>query len=143
MERVIKSLRFLTIEKIIEFNHDLITRFGGIFWGDDNLKNRGSLEWVLDAIQYPLFGIDNYPLISQKSAILGWVINEGHVFHDGNKRTSTLSVLVFLRLNGYLLKATKNEFIEVMESIAICKDNGYTIEQFTTWIDTRLFPIRK
>lgn len=138
MERVIKSLIFLSIEQIIEFNHDLITEFGGIFWGDDNLKNPGSLEWVLDRIQYPLFGIDTYPSIAQKAALLGWFINEGHVFHDGNKRTSTFAVLVFLAINFYSLNATFDELIEISERIANCKISFYSLEEYISWIEDRI-----
>lgn len=141
MERAIKSLIYLDKWDIIEFNHNLIAEYGGVFWGDDNLKNPGSLEWVLDAIQYPLFGTEQYSTITQKAAMLGWVINEGHVFHDGNKRTSTFSVLVFLGINGYSLNATFDELIEISELIANCKISSYSIEQYISWIGDKLVQV--
>lgn len=115
----------------------MIHRFGGIFEGFDNLKNPGSLDWVLDAIQYPIFDIDRFPTIFQKAAQLGWIINEGHVFHDGNKRTSTMAVMIFMNVNNYAIEATENEFIEISERVATCKISGFTFDGYVSWIEER------
>ena len=116
----------------------MISRYGGSFFGNDNLNNPGSLDWVLEAIQYPIFGADQYPVLAQKTAILSWIINEGHVFYDGNKRTSTMSAMLFLIANGHALEATPRELIEIAESIAMCKTSGFTFKEYVAWIKERL-----
>lgn len=134
MEGISVSLNFLSKELIIQINHEMISKYGGLFLGENNLKNPGSLDWVLEAIQYPIFGIDQYPTIISKAAQLGWIINEGHVFHDGNKRTSSMSVLLFLVANDVLLKASTSEFLDISERIATCQTCGFTIEDYVKWI---------
>jgi death on curing protein len=141
VERISKSLNFLSKEMIIEINREMINRYGGMFRGKDNLKYPESLDWVLDAIQYPIFGIDHYPTLVRKAAQLGWIINEGHVFHDGNKRTSNMSVLLFLVANDFVIKTKTEDFIEISEKIATCKICGFTIEDYVFWLEGHLMPV--
>jgi death-on-curing protein len=96
------------------------------------------LEWVLDAIQCPLFGIDPYPTLVEKAALLAWTIIDGHVFHDGNKRTGISALKIFLRVNGYDTKASDDELIEVALRIAVGGE-GYSLRDFTQWIGERLY----
>ena len=78
----------LTVADIVEINRRMISHFGGIFFqGDDNLANRGSLEYVLAEIYGSLYGQELYPDIFQKAGLIAWRIIVGHIFHDGNKRT--------------------------------------------------------
>lgn len=141
MEGISKSLNFLSKELIIQINREMISKYGGLFLGDDNLNNPGSLDWVLEAIQYPIFGIDQYPTLINKAAQLGWIINGGHVFHDGNKRTSNMSVLLFLVGNGFVIKTSIKDFIDVSEKIATCQTCGFTIENYTKWLEEHVIPI--
>lgn len=120
----------------------MIDKYGGDFFGEHNLKFPGSLDWVLEAIQNELFGFDQYPTLVDKAAQLGWIINEGHVFHDGNKRTSNMSVLLFLSANGFGIDATKEEYIDVSLKIADCKTFGYTIEDYKNWLEVHLIPLQ-
>jgi len=126
---------------IIQINRQMITKYGGLFVGKDNLKNPGSLDWVLDAIQYPIFGCDKYPSLLHKAAQLGWIINAGHVFNDGNKRTSNMSVLLFLAANDLRVIAKIEEFIDVSEKIATCKTSGYKVENYLLWLERHIKPI--
>jgi death on curing protein len=126
------------IEQIIDLNRELINRYGGLHNGLDNLKNPGALEWVLDAIQYPLFGYDCYPEIWNKVGILSWQINAGHVFHDGNKRTSIFAMLQFLRVNAFQLNATTNELHSIAQIVATNKDNNFHLDDYFDWLMSRI-----
>jgi death-on-curing protein len=132
-------VRFPTRDNIIQLNRRHITRSGDDWIGTENLENSGSLEWVLDAIQYPLFGIDLYPTLADKAAILAWTIIDGHVFYDGCKRTGVSALEIFVRLNGYALEATSEELIDVALRIADRSDERpYSIPEFVNWVRTRL-----
>jgi len=100
--------------------------------------NPGSLEWVLDVIQYPLFGVDLYPTLAAKAALLTWTIIGGHVFHDGNKRTGVSVLQIFLRRNGYDITASDDELIEVALRVAESSEENFTVEDLTQWIGHRL-----
>ena len=133
MARSSSSLIFPDLGDIVQLNRRLIEKYGGDFQGIDNLLNRGSLEWVLDAIQHPFFGYDPYPTIAHKSAMIAWAINDGHVFHDGNKRTSMFASILFLNTNGYRLNATSPEIIKIALSVATKSETGFTYEELVSW----------
>jgi death-on-curing protein len=120
---------------IIQINREMIIRFGGTYLGTDNLHNGESLDWVLEAIQYPIFDNDQYPTIPMKAAILSWIINEGHVFHDGNKRTSIMCAMLFLETNGYKLLASQKELSDISLLIADNKNNGFSFKDYVAWVE--------
>ena len=55
---------------------------------------------------------DLYPTIEEKAAILFYTINKRQTFLNGNKRMSTLSLLVFLGINGSTLTVSPDEMTE-------------------------------
>jgi death on curing protein len=109
---------FPTREDIIRLNRRHIEKARNFFIEPNNLRNSGSLEWVLEAIQYPLFGVDPYPTFAEKAAILAWIIIDSHVFHDGNKITGMSVLDIFIRQNYYQLNASNDEIVEVALKIA-------------------------
>ena len=138
MARSGSALIFPEIEDVIDFNRRLIERYGGDFQGVNNLINRGSLEWVLDVIQHPFFGIDPYPSIAHKAALLAWAINDGHVFNDGNKRTSMFTAAVFLDINGYHLEASDGEIVNIALMIAKKHENGINYDLLVNWFEKHI-----
>jgi death-on-curing protein len=123
---------------IIELNRDMITKYSGLYLGENNLKFPEILDWVLDCIQYPIFDTDMYPTIVDKAARLGWAIGAEHVFHDGNKRTSTVAVLSFLRMNGFDYNASRDELIEIALKVATNKEVGFTLDDYGKWLDSHI-----
>jgi death-on-curing protein len=139
VEKVSCSLKFLTREDIVKLNRRHIETTGGSYFEPDNLRNPDSLEWVLDAIQYPLFGIDQYPTLTEKAAMLAWVIIKGHVFYDGCKRTGMSALQLFLKQNDYQLNVTTDEIVEVALRIAGgYTEEDYSYEEFVQWVRDKL-----
>lgn len=125
-------MKFPTLEDIVELNRQHLKATG-------YLKERGSLEWVLDAIQHPIFGVDRYPTLVEKAAKLAWTIIHGHVFWDGNKRTGMSVLYAFLRWNGYRLNTTSEETVEIALRVAEASTGGdYTYEDFVLWVRDRI-----
>ena len=113
----------------------MIAQFGGTFFsGDDNLANRGSLEYVLDEIHSSLFEQELYPDVFQKAGLIAWRIIIGHIFHDGNKRTGMEAGRLFLELNGYRLKMDM-EIVDVAVRIAT---HEISFEEFVEWLRKRI-----
>jgi len=132
-------LIFPTREDIIKLNRRHIEKAQTYYVEPDNLRNSNSLEWVLEAIQYPLFGVDNYPTLAEKAAILAWTIIDGHVFYDGNKRTGMSTLDILIRQNGYRLDASNDEFVEIALRIANKNpEQDYTFDEFTEWVRDKL-----
>ncbi|KXK13140.1 MAG: death-on-curing family protein [Chloroflexi bacterium OLB14] len=123
-----------TREDIINLNRRHIENSGDEWIDPENLRNSNSLEWVIEAIQYPLFGIDPYPTIVEKSGILCWIIIDDHIFFDGCKRTALSSMEIFMIVNGYRLNVTGEEIKDIALRIAKRVENPYTKEEFFEWI---------
>lgn len=113
---------------------------GGRFVEPENLLNPGSLDWVLETIQAPsFFGIDRYPRLSDKAALLAWIIIDGHVFVDGNKRTGISALITFARVNGYNVRATLDDIERIAIEIGSGHENRVlSPESFAQWIEERL-----
>ncbi len=130
---------FPTRQDIVRLNRRHIEESGGLYLEPDNLRNSGSLEWVLEAIQYPLFGIDHYPTLAEKAAMLAWVIIRNHVFHDGCKRTGMSALDAFVRLNGFELGASDDEIVEAALQVAGGEaDTTIAFEEFVQWVRDKL-----
>jgi len=139
MEKASRPLKFPSFEDIVKNNRRHLEAAGQRYVGVDNLKERDSLKWVLDAVQYPLFGVDHYPSLVEKAAKLTWTIIGGHVFWDGNKRTGMSVLHAFLRVNGYRLDTTNDEVVETALRIAKAHtEENYTYEEFVRWVRDRI-----
>lgn len=138
MGKTSSTIIFLTVERIVKVNRYHIEKTKGLYIGADNLHTPGSLQWVVDAIRYPLFGVDPYPTIEEKAAQLAWVIIDGHVFHDGNKRTGMSVMIAFLKANGYRVSASDDELIEIALKIANRSKRGYNVNSLVAWLRERI-----
>ena len=109
----------------------MIEEFGGFYLDfNNNLLNPDVLEHVLVEIESVLFGQELYPEIIQKAGILAWRINAGHIFYDGNKRTSVEVCRLFLEINGLILKLD----ISVIEIAIKIARNEITFQEFIDWL---------
>ena len=138
MARTRQTLRAaLSIDTIIDLNHDQIDNFGGGWQPTQkNLQNPGTLYHVLDEIRGSVFGVDLYPAIMDKAAILSYRKMSGHVFFDGNKRTGIATCELFLALNGYWMKIDKEETIPVAIRVADHRDMEY--EEYLEWLKQQI-----
>lgn len=110
---------FLTLEHICDINLDWIGRYGGRYVAADrNLHNRASLEYILGAIQYSIFGVQLHPRLIDKASALAWWIIEGHIFNDGNKRTGMQAAIELLELNGIVTNFDVGSVIEISLAVA-------------------------
>lgn len=125
-------------EDLVNLNRRLIQLYGGTWIAPDNVRNNNSLEWVLEAIQYPLFSVDQYPTLSHKAAALAWIIIDDHVFFDGCKRTGMAAMEIFIIRNGFGILASGNEIRDAALTIAMRAEKQYTLELFTEWIGQKI-----
>jgi death-on-curing protein len=131
-------LIFPTREDIVKLNRRHIERTKGLYVEPDNLKNPGSLEWVLEAIQYPLFGVEKYLTLPEKAAVLAWTIIKNHVFHDGCKRTGMSALEIFVEQNDHQLNATNDEIEDV--ALKVAGAEAYSFDEFAEWVRGKISP---
>lgn len=121
------KINTLTKDIIYECHLIGIEKYGGNPATDENTE--GKIESITSQ-QYEIFGVDKYPSIFQKAAMLLYFIIKDHCFKDGNKRTSVLAVFVFLQQNGYDVIAPKGSIKKFAEEIAESEYRGIEIDRY-------------
>jgi len=134
--RISKTLNYLSKDFILSINKHVISSSGGTYFkSNNNLFRESSLDYILEAIQYPIFQRDLYPTLHEKAAALCWFVIKDHMFFDGNKRTGILSSILLLEANGYGFNID-DEIIPITISIA----NGIiNFEEFCHWLNSKSF----
>lgn len=72
--------------------------------------------------------------LSKQAALLILGIAQAHPFVDGNKRAAFAAGIVFLQLNGYLVKSRPREFGERIVECLSSGDRSGSAEGFADWI---------
>ena len=104
----------LTKKQLLRLHSQLIAETGGV----DGLRDEGMLESAMNAPFQSFAGEEVYLSLQQKAARLCFGLVKNHPFIDGNKRTGTHAMLVFLALNGIELDYTQEELSGVILSLA-------------------------
>ena len=104
-------MRYLTVEEVLEIN-------AAVMRGRHVLRDQGLLESAVARPQASAFGADAYPNLVTKAAALLHSLVLNHPFVDGNKRTAILATLVFLDLNGYVIRWDQDEALDFMLRLA-------------------------
>lgn len=101
IEKTTEKVAFhATYESAMEVIHGLHEKFGGSAWfgneKDDSFKSS------IGQIYQTFGGIDLYPSVEEKAAMLLYLVTKNHSFSDGNKRIAATLFLWFLNGNGIL-----------------------------------------
>lgn len=70
------------------------------------------LDALVTAPQQSFYGQEAYPSLEEKAAIIFYTINKRQIFLNGNKRMSTLCLLVFLGINEKWLDVSPDALTE-------------------------------
>jgi len=119
---------YLTLEQVLVIHEDQIIRYGG----STGLRDLALLESAVFRPQTTFAGDDLYDTHYKKAAALlhGLVMN--HAFVDGNKRTGTASMLVYLELNAVPF-FIKNE--ELVKAILQVENEKWNVDKIAAWLE--------
>jgi death on curing protein len=96
----------------------------------------GLADSAIHAPQAGFGGIEAYPDISDKAAVLVVHLAKNHALPDGNKRSAWLSLITFLDLNGWKLEVepTVDEAVTFMVGIA---GSAIAVTHASDWLRAR------
>lgn len=123
-------MRYLTEKEIITLNVYVIEKYSPK--EHIGVKEPTALNMLVNAPQQYVFGSEQYPTIELKAANLVRNLVKKHVFYNGNKRTALMTMIVFLKVNGYQFNVTNDEAVEYMVRIATEDLQEADIEQWIT-----------
>jgi death-on-curing protein len=124
-------MRYLTLEEALELYHRVMDQSGGT----RGIRDVGALGSALAQPRMAYGGIELYPTIVEKAAVLGFSLIMNHPFIDGNKRAGHAAMEVFMVLNGYEIEASVEEQERVILQVA---SGEIERESFTQWLRTHI-----
>lgn len=124
------EIRFLSSEEVQKLNRNQIEVFGGSL----GIRDLGTL---LSALDMPRSGFgDQYfhKTIYEKAAAYFYHLILNHPFIDGNKRVGAITALMFLGMNGIIVKAPEDSLADlVLDVIAKKKGKPENADFFEMW----------
>ena len=93
--------------------------------------SKSKLLYVLDTVQ-DLYNKEKLEedLLVAKTSFLMFQIISSHPFIDGNKRTAYGTADVFLRLNGYCIRAEPDDALQFILSVATGESDEPTVRKW-------------
>lgn len=125
-------MKYPTTQDVILLHHLSVQESGG----SHGIRDVGLLDAAVQRPRATFADCDLYPGLFDKVGALCHSLIKNHAFVDGNKRTSLLSSMTMLELNGYIFKATQKELVAF--GLAIDNENippgdiGLWFEKHTT-----------
>jgi len=105
---------FLTLAEVIDIHNDQIKRYGGAA----GARDLGLLESAISVPQSGFGGQFLHSSLFEMAAAYAFHISENQPFVDGNKRTALAAALIFLEMNGILIKDPRDRLYDAMIKLA-------------------------
>ena len=121
-----KAIIIPSLEEIIDINKELEKNFS---------VNEGALDFMISKIKSRRPSQDRKKDMAMGAAIIWHDIITNHPFLDGNKRTATEAMLMFIDLNDYKLKSPSNGLVYISLKLA---NNDISFNELVDWIYPRL-----
>ena len=122
-------MRYLTAEQVLFIHARLIAETGG----EHGVRDLGMLLSAVARPQASFDQTDLYPDVFTKAAALLESLIGNHPFVDGNKRTGISAAGLFLRQNGYRMRASNQELEAFTLRVA---QGGVSQEDAAVWFRT-------
>ena len=120
---------YVTTADALFFHQQLIERYGGAA----GVRDVGALE---SALHRPQTGY--YDTIIHEAAALLESLVQNHPFVDGNKRVAFAVVDVFLRINGYEIKAPSGQIHSFV--MTLLERGSFDMEHLVPWLQEIVKP---
>ncbi len=101
-------MRYITVFEAKEIHKRLTAQTGG----DSGLRDEGLLISAIKQCEQTFGGVELYPTVLEKAAVLGHSLIANHAFVDGNKRIGMLLMLTFLKINGYEFSVSSEDIAD-------------------------------
>lgn len=123
-----QEIEFLLYDVVVEMHDSLIEKYGGL----PGIRDEGLLLSGLSRVEFYHY-YENFE-VPALAAVYLFSINTGHLFVDGNKRTSIAAAESFLSLNGYMLDADSDDLEKILLNVA---NSRMTLEVLCEFISKR------
>jgi death-on-curing protein len=105
--------------------------------GAEGLRDEGLFESALARPQN-LHAYEDMNDVARLAASYAFGLTKNHAFVDGNKRVAFIAAGLFLRLNGFRLKADQAEAVLIVLSVAA---GSFSEDELAEWIRRNAKPL--
>lgn len=112
-------------------DHDMPEQF------TKGLKSPDLLDSALKSCQQTFDGKELWPDLFSQAACLFRSLVQNHAFHDGNKRTALMTLIIFLSENGYYLHYN-NQTELVRFALRVAKHKQVQVSTIKEWVRKKL-----
>jgi death-on-curing protein len=126
---------YLTAAAVLFIHERLFREIGG----GRGLRDEGALLAALARPRATYARRPLYPTLPEKAAALLESLCRNHPFVDGNKRVAYVAAGLFLRRNGWAVKAPEDEAVEFMMGVAA---GELRKEEIRIWFEEHTVPAR-
>jgi death-on-curing protein len=128
------KIKVTTVENVIQTNKYVCNEKEQA----SQLLDRGKIESALSTAFYPGSEPFENGGVARLAGALCFYLTKAHAFLDGNKRTATLSAVLFMNSNGWDLIYPENdedEFTELTKIINQATASEITKDQLIDWFE--------
>ena len=133
---MIHEIKYPTLEQVERLHNRILESTGG----EPGHLSKSNLEYLLQSVKAIGEKLDRRKAIVKKSTFLLNNLVTLHPFINGNKRTALELVRLFVRLNGYDIKARSDEVYTLLAGLGGGKVTQTNLEK---WIETNLAEAEK
>ena len=120
-------MMYLSLREVLLIHSAVINIYGG----EDGIRDQKLVESAIARPRASFEGYEAYSDIFTKAAVLLEGLTKNHGFVDGNKRTALAVTAMFLKRNGYKLKAPQR--VVVKQVILVATDLS-SVKETTEWL---------
>ena len=126
-----RTIRFLTVQEILEAHAATIRRHGGA----SGIRDTGLLDSAVHMPQAMFGGEFLHPDLFDMAAAYLFHLVLNHPFVDGNKRCGWLAARVFLHLNGVRVRVRRADAVRLVGRLAAGKVRDW--REISEWFAKR------
>jgi len=119
-------MKSITIDQLLIYHQKIMKVTGGA----DGVRDQGVLESALGKAEQTFDGEELYPGLTRKVSVVTFSLIKNHGFVDGNKRIGVAVMLLLLRLNGYSIRYSQDELVQLGLGTAEGKLDEKEIEEW-------------
>ncbi len=93
--------RYVGRDELLDVHLVAVERWGGRL----GIRSQDRMLSILHAPQQTMFGVELYPSLADKAAVLGFQLLKHRPFYGGNEATALLATLRMLSINDVIVEA--------------------------------------
>ncbi|WDI45028.1 type II toxin-antitoxin system death-on-curing family toxin [Bremerella sp. P1] len=120
------NIRFLKLSRVLAIHHSSTKHYGG----DPGIRDIGLLQSAIAMPQSMFAGHYLHATLHEMASAYLFHICANHPFVDGNKRTSAMTAIIFLDLNGIEVTASQSDLVDLVLGVAEGRTQKPEITEF-------------